>query len=794
MSHFRVFALGTTYLYILGLVLVGVTSAQTPIDPNTTAQLEEYCVGCHNSDDYAGSLDLSAHLADADVSVNTQTWEKVIRKLRAGMMPPPGQPRPAWNSYSDLTSNLENIIDSTAAVNPGTLMLHRLNRVEYANAVRELLAVDIDSAAMLPPDTSARGFDNNAGSLTISPTLLEAYTTAAAKIARIAVGFWNSPTEAVYIAAGDTSQNQQLDGMPFGTRGGLAANHTFQADGDYTFYIQNFGVGNYIAGEKLELSIDGERVHLFEYAGVGLNEGGNADKDGALEITLPVTAGSHLIGATFLLSNYRPSLDTIQPFDRLSLDNESFPQVLKHPVIGLMKVLGPFNAQRPQDSASLRKVFTCQPTNADQERSCAIEIFSTLASQAYRRPITALDVDTLLEFYDMGRSAGTFNDGIELGLRRMLIDPEFLVRTEHEPQNLTVGQSYLITDLELASRLSFFLWSSIPDTELLTLASAGQLSQPATLEQQVRRMLDDPRSDALVKNFAQQWLYLRNLPATSPDGIFYPNWDDELRQGFVRETELLFESIVREDRSVIDLLDADYTFVNERLAKHYGMPNIYGSHFRRVDLGSQFDYRRGLLGQGSFLSVTYTQNFRTSPVKRGVWVLENILGTPPPEPPPNVPALEETANAEHPIRTLRDQLTLHRQEEPCATCHKIMDGIGFALANFEADASWTTLEGHPRKGDGTASPIDAAVELWDGTRANGPTELRETLLRYSPQFVRFVTEKLMTYGLGRGVEYYDMPVIRSIVKSTESENYRFSALVLGIVNSPAFQRRVKQME
>lgn len=794
MSHFRVFALGTTYLYILGLVLVGVTSAQTPIDPNTTAQLEEYCVGCHNSDDYAGSLDLSAHLADADVSVNTQTWEKVIRKLRAGMMPPPGQPRPDWNSYSDLTSNLENIIDSTAPVNPGTLMLHRLNRVEYANAVRELLAVDIDSAAMLPPDTSARGFDNNAGSLTISPTLLEAYTTAAAKIARIAVGFWNSPTEAVYIAAGDTSQNQQLDGMPFGTRGGLAANHTFQADGDYTFYIQNFGVGNYIAGEKLELSIDGERVHLFEYAGVGLNEGGNADKDGALEITLPVTAGSHLIGATFLLSNYRPSLDTIQPFDRLSLDNESFPQVLKHPVIGLMKVLGPFNAQRPQDSASLRKVFTCQPTNADQERSCAIEIFSTLASQAYRRPITALDVDTLLEFYDMGRSAGTFNDGIELGLRRMLIDPEFLVRTEHEPQNLTVGQSYLITDLELASRLSFFLWSSIPDMELLTLASAGQLSEPATLEQQVRRMLDDPRSDALVKNFAQQWLYLRNLPATSPDGIFYPNWDDELRQGFVRETELLFESIVREDRSVIDLLDADYTFVNERLAKHYGMPNIYGSHFRRVDLGSQFDYRRGLLGQGSFLSVTYTQNFRTSPVKRGVWVLENILGTPPPEPPPNVPALEETANAEHPIRTLRDQLTLHRQEEPCATCHKIMDGIGFALANFEADASWTTLEGHPRKGDGTASPIDAAVELWDGTRANGPTELRETLLRYSPQFVRFVTEKLMTYGLGRGVEYYDMPVIRSIVKSAESENYRFSALVLGIVNSPAFQRRVKQME
>jgi len=582
--------------------------------------------------------------------------------------------------------------------------------------------------------------------------------------------------------------------LPFGTRGGLAAQHNFPADGEYTFQIQNFGVGNFIAGEKLELSIDGERVHLFDYVGVGLNEGGNADKDGTLEVKLPVKAGSHLVGATFLLTNYRPSLDVIQPYDRTSLENESFPQVLKHPVIGLLKVIGPFNAQRPQDTPSLRKIYSCQPANADAEPACAREILSTLARQAYRRPVTEQEVEILMSFYQTGRSTGSFADGIELGLRRMLADPRFLVRLEREPEELPTGTAYAISDIELASRLSFFLWSSIPDETLIQLASNNQLSEPATLHAQVERMLSDPRSSALVKNFVQQWLYLRNLPSTSPDGIFYPDWDDELRKGFQQETEMLFESIVREDRPVTTLLDADYTFVNERLAKHYGIPNIYGAHFRRVSLANGFDYRRGLLGQGSFLSVTFTQNFRTSPVKRGVWVLENILGTPPPEPPPNVPALEATVDAEHPIRTLRDQLTLHRKEEPCATCHKIMDGIGFALANFEADGSWRTLEGHPRKGDGNAWPIDASVELWDGTPVNGPVELRTNLMKYSPQFVRFMTEKLLTYSLGRGVEYYDMPVVRSIVAGAEPGNYRFSSLIMGIVDSAPFRMRTKMEE
>jgi hypothetical protein len=767
--------------------------AQTALDDNRKGQLEEYCLTCHNFDDYAGSLDLSA-LLNEDLAGHAETWEKVIRKMRAGMMPPPGQPRPSRDAYTALLESLETGIDRHAVANPGMITLHRLNRVEYANAVRDLLALEIDTSALLPADTSARGFDNIAGSLTISPTLLEAYATAAARVARMAVGFWNSPTESAYIASGDTSQNQQLEGLPFGTRGGMAMEHNFPADGDYTFHIQNFGVGNFLPGEKLELSIDGEFVHLWDYTGVGLNTGMGGDRDGALEITVPVSAGTHLVGATFLATHHAPPLDMVKQYDRKSIENEAIPQLQYPPVVGLLKILGPFNAQRPTASPSIRKVFTCRPANADEEPACAREILGTLARQAYRRPVDASDLDVLIDFYELGRSEGTFDDGIELGLRRLLVDPEFLVRAEREPAAVAPGEAYPITDLELASRLSFFLWSSIPDEELLTIASRQQLSDPAVLQQQVRRMLDDPRSEALVRNFAQQWLYLRNLPSTSPDGIYFPNWDDELRQGFRRETELLFESIVREDRPVTDLLDADYTFVNERLAKHYGMPNIYGAHFRRVHLGEAFAYRRGLLGQGSFLSLTFTENFRTSPVKRGVWVLENILGTPPPEPPPNVPALEETANADAPINTLRDQLTLHRQEEPCATCHRIMDGIGFALANFDADGSWRTLEGHPRKGDGSSYPIDAAVELWDGTPVDGPIELRENLLKYAPQFVRFATEKLLTYGLGRGVEYYDMPVIRAIVADAAAEDYRFSALVMGIVQSPAFRMRVRQEE
>lgn len=757
-------------------------------DRQQMSRIEQYCVGCHNFEDYAGSFDLETILGD-DISNHTEDWEKAIRKLRAGMMPPPGQDRPRDRDYLRLTEWLENKIDADARINPGTKTLHRMNQSEYANVIEELLGISIDPSLYLPADSSARGFDNQAGSLTISPTLLEAYTRAASRIAKMAVGTWNSPTEMTYIVDADNSQNVQLPGMPFNTRGGIAVEHNFPADGEYSFSMQNFGLGSYIPGEKLEISIDGERVHLFDYTGLGVFVGMGGDHDGSLDVTLHVKAGTHQVGATFVATNFRPDIGLIQQYDRKSIENNDLPQVHYHPAIGMLKVSGPFNAEPSTDSVSRQKIFICSPANADEEPECAQRILLSMTGKAFRRPVSEQDIAPMMTFYEEGRAGGTFDDGIELALRRLLVDPEFIVRREHEPEDLEAGEVYKLTDLELASRLSFFLWSSIPDEELIDLASQSRLSEPAILEAQVRRMLDDPRADALVKNFGQQWLYLRNLPTTSPDGIFFPDWDAELRHAFQQETELLFESIIREDRSILTLLDADYTFVNERLAKHYGIPNIYGAHFRRVELGPELDYRRGILGQGSFLALTWAENFRTSPVKRGVWVLENLLGTPPPAPPANVPALEETG--EEQITTLRDQLTLHRQNEPCATCHAIMDGIGFALENFNADGKYRTMAGHPRQFGGVSSPIDATVELWDGTEVNGPVGLREQLMKYSPQFVRFSVEKLMTYGVGRGTEYYDMPTVRQIVNDAESEDYSFSSLVLGVVNSPQFQMRVK---
>ncbi|MGV3590646.1 MAG: DUF1592 domain-containing protein [Gammaproteobacteria bacterium] len=756
--------------------------------------VKHYCGECHNGDDYAGGLDLDSIL-DAPIAEHAPEWERAIRRLRAGVMPPPGQERPPADRYLALTEWLENEIDRTNPVNPGSKMLHRLNRTEYANAVRDLLGLEIDPTTLLPADTSARGFDNIAGSLTISPTLLEAYTTAAARVARMAVGYWRSPTEVSYITPGDASQNYQLDGMPIGTRGGLAVRHNFLADGMYTFHIQNFGVGAFIPGEELELSIDGERVQLFKYENMGMNVGMGGERDGALEVTVPVKAGTRLVGATFIATNYRPPLDIIRQYDRKSIENEKMAQVQYPPVIGLLKILGPFEPTRPEDSASVRKVFSCVPGSSDEFESCARTILTRLATQAYRRPAVDADLDVLMDFFREGASSGVFADGIELALRRLLADPEFLVRVEREPQDVPAGTAYAISDLELASRLAFFLWSSIPDDELLTLASEGRLNDERILKQQVTRMLNDPKSRSLVTNFGQQYLYLRNLPTTSPDGIFYPNWDDELRTSFQKESELFWESIIREDRSILDLLDANYTYLNERLANHYGIPNVYGAHFRRVELPPEFDHRRGILGKGSFLTTTFTENFRTSPVKRGVWVIENILGTVPPEPPPNVPALEETqGNGEVVIRTLRDQLTLHRADPACASCHRIMDPIGFALENFDADGSWRMNDGHPRKGDGSAVPLDTKVELWDGTPVNGVNELRERLKYYSPQFARFMTEKLLSYALGRGTEYFDMPVVRRIVNDAEGGNYRFSDIVTSIVMSEPFRMRIKEGE
>jgi mono/diheme cytochrome c family protein len=760
------------------------------------AVIDQYCVTCHNARLKTANLSLQ-DLDYTRIGEHAELWEKVVRKLRAGVMPPPDVRRPSLPEYEGLRDWLESEIDRTAArVHPGSVVLHRLNRTEYANAIRDLLDLRIDVTTLLPPDDAAHGFDNIAGSLTISPTLLESYATAAARVSRMAVGYWKSPTEATYLASSDASQNLRLDGMPFGTRGGIVARHDFPADGEYKFSIQNFGVGSFIPGEQLALIIDGERAHLWPYRGVGLNVGMTADADGTLEVTVPIRAGSRLVGATFIATNYRPSLDLIRHYDRQSLENNSIPQIQNYPAIGFVRIQGPFNAQRPPDSASRRKVLTCRPASAKatagkpaivvEEASCARRILTTLARRAYRRTPTTQEIATAMTFFDEGRKGATFEDGIEFALRFILANPQFLVRAEREPVAARAGQAYRISDVELASRLSFFLWSSIPDEELITVAGQGRLSQPEVLEQQVRRMLADPRSDALVSNFAQQLLYLRNLPSTSPDGIFYPNWDDELRRSVQRESELFFESIIREDRSILDLLTADYTFVNERLARHYGIPNVYGSRFRRVTLPPELDYRRGILGKGSFLAVTWTQNFRSSPVKRGVWVLENILGTPPPEPPPNVPALEDTKSDDGKALTLREQMTRHRATPTCAGCHKIMDPIGFALENFDADSAWRTKQG----GEGGV-PIDTKVTLFDGQAVDGPVALRTALMRYSPQFVRIFVERLMTYAVGRGMEYTDMPTIRAITRDVATDHQRFSAIVLGVVRSPQFQMRTK---
>lgn len=754
-----------------------------------TELVQQYCVVCHNDTIRTANLSLQ-NLDLTEVSQDAEIWEKVIRKLRAGMMPPPGMPRPSLAEYNGIRDWLENKIDGQAERIPGTKVLHRLNRTEYANVIRDLLDLEIDPTMFLPADDSSRGFDNIAGSLTISPTLLETYVTAATKISRMAVGYWNSPTESVYINRTDSSQNMQLESMPFGTRGGMAVTHVFPADGDYTFTVRNLGVGTYIPNEQFELSIDSDRVHSWIYTGMGANAGMDSAADGQLEVTLPVKAGTRLVGATFVATNYRPSLDVAQHFDRKSLENGRVRELSNYPIIGALRIEGPFNPIRPVDSQSMRKVFSCRPSSALEEGPCAEEILTTLARRAYRRPPSSEDLETLMAFYDEGREIGTFDDGIEMALRRLLASPQFLIRVERESAEWLPGQPYRISDLELASRLSFFLWSSIPDDELLGVAAEDRLSDPVVLQQQVERMLADSRSQSLVKNFAQQWLYLRNLETTAPSQTEFPDWDDELRQSFARETELLFETIMRENLSVLEMLTADFTFLNERLARHYGIPNIYGSRFRRVELGPELDYRRGVLGHGSFLSTTWVQNYRTSPVKRGVWVLENILGTPPPEPPPNVPALEETeAQGAGRTLTLREQMTRHRTEEPCASCHKLMDPIGFALENFNADAQWRTHDG----GD-EGNLIDATVELFDGTQVNGPSELRAALLKYSPQFARMVTEKMMTYALGRGVEYFDMPVVRSIVREAEKEEYSFSSILMGIVNSDPFQMRTKSGE
>jgi len=755
------------------------------------AFLTQNCVTCHSTAQKARGFEPALRLTidnldPAHVEKDPETWEKIVRKVRAGMMPPSGMPRPNPQVFESGIVFLETELDRTAKAHIPPPGLHRMNRIEYANAIRDLLDIQIDPSKYLPSDDSTRGFDNIAGALGISPTLLEGYVSAAGKISRLAIGDISTPVQTTYRVAEDTDQDYHVEGMPFGTRGGMLAQHEFPADGEYTVKVSPISKGNMgntnpfgeIPGEKMELLLDGERLHVWEW------DRDRERADGTLNFKFPAKAGRHTVVATFLATNYAPGTDLNQHFLRSTIETGGLPGYRFFPHIGKLVIDGPYNAKGASDTSARRRIFVCKPASAAQETACARQIVSSIARKAFRRPLKDQDTEILMGFYQRGRNAKDFDSGIEMALRRILADPEFVFRREAEPATLAAGQTYRISDLELASRLSFFLWSSIPDDELLTAASQNKLRDPAVLELQVKRMLKDPRSQQLVSNFAGQWLSLRALQSQTPVPSEYPDFDDVLRQAMRKETELFVGSVIQEDRPVTDLLDANYTFLNERLAEHYGIPNIYGSNFRRVELAPEFDMRRGLIGKGSFLTISSAPN-RTSPVGRGKFTLQMFLGVEPPAPPPNVPDLPKQESS---IRgglkpTMRQQMELHRKNEPCASCHKIMDPIGLVLENFDGIGQWRTLD------DG--SPINPSGQLVDGTKLNGVADLRAALVKYSPQFVRVVTEKLMIYGLGRGTEYYDMPLVRSIVHSAEKDKYRFSTLVLGVVKSQPFQMNQK---
>ena len=747
-----------------------------------------YCARCHNDKFKVAGFSLSG----VDVShmgARAEMGENMVRKLRSGLMPPMGSPRPAPALYNALADGLEQQLDMAAATQtavtpPG---LHRVNRAEYANAVRDLLALDIDPAALLPVDDASFGFDNMAGTLGVSPALLEGYLSAAGKISRLALGHELGTTEKTYLTPSDYSQIRHVEGLPFGTRGGLVIDHDFPADGEYIIgwmpVRASTGIlyGSNAKGEQLELSIDGARVRLFD---IDKEVGFETDKD-VLQARLRIKAGAHRVGLAFVASAADlPSEDLNQHLGRTLLDTGGVSGFTYFPHVNTVSIMGPFNGARPADTLSRRRIFTCRPTRPAQEESCARTIVAHLATRAFRRPVTATDTAELLRFYHEGRKRGDFETGIEEALQRILADPEFVFRAEREPAaQAVVARPHRISDFELASRLSFFLWSSPPDEELLGMARHGSLHQPGALNHQVERMLADHRSHALVTNFAGQWLQLRNLASTDPNPSYFPAFDDNLRQAFKTETEMFFESIVRENRSVITLLDADYTFLNERLAKHYGIPHVYGSQFRRVTLGPEFDARRGLLGQGSILTVTSVAD-RTSPVLRGKWVLLNILGVVAPEPPPNIPPLKESATQANgqagPVRaSMRTRMSEHRANPACASCHKMLDPVGFAMESFDGIGAWRSNE--------HGIPLDLSGQLVDGTRFNGPAELRQALLRYSPQFVQTFTERLLTYALGRGLDYRDMPTVRAIVRGAQANQYRFGDLVAGIVASQPFR-------
>lgn len=753
--------------------------------------LQQYCVVCHNYEDYAGGVEFEV-FDPGKAHEDAALAERMLKKLRAGMMPPAGRPRPDFKTVQAFAGAMENEIDAHAKPNVAMPQLHRLNRVEYQNAVRDLLGLDIDVAQLLPADDVSRGFDNQAGTLTFSPALLDAYLSAAGRISRTALGTATATTQATYRVADDTTQNYHVDGLPFGTRGGLNVEHTFPADGTYTLKVFAVNLGNMgnfrpfgeIRGEQLLFYVDGRRIAKVDWD-KALNVTRSLDEEATgqlrtIDVTLPMTAGPHRLGVAFLATNYAPGLDMNHAFDRSTIETGGLPGFTFYPHVGRLRIDGPARAREARDSPSRRRIMVCAPEAGVQER-CARQIATALVSRAYRGYATDADVDTLVQFFDNAQRGGSFDTGIEAMVQRLLVDPKFLFRVEATPSHLAPGTAYRVNDRDLAARLSFFLWSSIPDDELLRLADAGQLGRDDVLRAQVRRMMADPRAAALTTNFAAQWLGLRALASHEPVVDQFPDFDDNLRQAFRQEVELFFGSMVTEDRSVLDLLTAKYTFVNGRLAQFYGIPGVRGSYFRRIELDASQSARYGLLGKGALLMIT-AQPGRTSPVVRGNWVLRTLLGSPAPDPPANVPSLKaRPADAAGNISppSMREQLELHHSDPVCASCHKIMEPVGFALEDFDAVGHWRTLDGN--------HPIDAHSQLYDGVAADGPAGIRAFLLRHQDQYLRNVTQALMTYALGRGIDYADMPMVRSVLHTAAHDDYRFRSLIEAIVMSDVFR-------
>ncbi|HEX3702752.1 MAG TPA: DUF1592 domain-containing protein [Vicinamibacterales bacterium] len=749
------------------------------------ALLNEYCLGCHDADGRAGGLSLQ-DFEPGQADKQPEIAEKMIRKLRAGMMPPAGAPRPDPASASALRASLETAVDRDAAAHPfaGAPELHRVNRSEYRNSVRDLLDLDIDVSALLPPDEMGRGFDNMADVLAVTPALVQGYVRAAGKISRAAIGDASvAPAMTMYTVPKVVNQMRHVDGAPLGTRGGTSVLHNFPADGEYTFklalyydfletlYGQNLPAN--LQGQEIEVSVDGARAALFK-----IDPNIPETKNVLTSPRVRIAAGPHRVSAAFLAKFDGPTEDEFRQVEQSMVDiSAGIPGLIALPHLQSMTVAGPFAATGVSATPSRREIFICTPATAHDETACAQTIITKLARKAFRRPLTDADASFLFDSYKEGRSDGTFENGIERALQAIVASPNFVFRFERTPSNAKPGANYRISDVELASRLSYFLWSSSPDDQLLTLAARGQLRDPAVLEREVRRMLADRRAQGLVDNFAEEWLRLRHVREADPDTGLYPEFSRNLGESMARETKLLFDNIIREDRSVTELLTANYTFVDEVLAKHYGIPNVQGSTFRRVAITDP--NRFGLLGQGSILTLTSLAN-RTSPVLRGKYVMEVLLGAAPPPPPANVPALEENVENQRPL-PVRERLAEHRKNPACAACHKMMDPIGLALENFNAVGLWRTVD--------SGAPIDPTGELYDGTQLDGPVSLRKAILARTDAFIGSFTENLLAYGLGRLIDYRDMPAARAVEQDAAKSDYRFSSFILGVVKSVPFQMR-----